>query len=106
MERVPQSPREAALIILYRVEKEGAYANLESPNLIKQVNFSPEDSGLITQLVYGVLRHRAVLDYYLAKLLKKPQGSLPLWISLILRISLYQLIYLDRIPLRPPLTRG
>src|SRR5699024_6500787 len=49
------------------------------------------------ELVYGVLQRRMTLDYQLQPFLKK-QKKLDNWVTQLLRISLYQMEYLDRIP--------
>jgi 16S rRNA (cytosine967-C5)-methyltransferase len=50
------------------------------------------------ELTYGVLRHRATLDWRLQPLLKKSLPRLPILIQMILRLGAYQVLYLDRIP--------
>src|SRR5271154_1495609 len=59
-----------------------------------------EDAGLATELVMGVLRWRRLLDFLLERQLKKPVGRLDLPVALALRIGLYQLRFLQRIPAR------
>ena len=90
--------REVAIKILYKIEKEDAYANLETAKVLNSVDLSENEKRLARELVYGTISQKMSLDYILSKLLKKPLESLPLWIILILRISLYQLIYLEKIP--------
>ena len=98
------SAREAALLILFKIEKEGAYANLEANKVLAEL---PEnDRRLGREIVYGTIAHRASLDYILNKLLKKPVDSLPIWIQLILRLSLYQLLYLQKIPVSAAVNEG
>ena len=91
--------RKIAYEVLRRVEGEGAYASdlLHSelgPRVI------PEDAGLATELVMGVLRWRRLLDSLLERQLKKPVARLDLPVALALRIGLYQLRFLERIPAR------
>jgi 16S rRNA (cytosine967-C5)-methyltransferase len=57
-----------------------------------------EDRALATELVYGVLRWRLRLDAVIDRLLDKPDRKFPSLLSDILRIALYQLLLLDRIP--------
>jgi len=92
------SAREAALLILHQVEKNKAYANLQTAKVLDAGGYSPLDMRLITEISYGTQRMRAAIDYILGRLLTKPLDSLPLWILLILRISIYQLVYLDKLP--------
>lgn len=57
------------------------------------------DRRLATELVYGVLRNRSLLDYQLDALLERPRTSLDPEVLQILRAGLFQLNYL-RIPER------
>jgi 16S rRNA (cytosine967-C5)-methyltransferase len=89
--------RKIAYEVLHRVEAEGAYA---SDLLHAELNarIKPEDAGLATELVMGVLRWRRQLDFFLEQHLKKPVAKLDLPVALALRIGLYQLRFLQRIP--------
>ncbi|MGI5891641.1 MAG: 16S rRNA (cytosine(967)-C(5))-methyltransferase RsmB [Bacillota bacterium] len=98
--------REKALLILHKVAQEGAYANLQTAGSLDNGNFSIDDKRLITELVYGTLRMQNALDHILNQLLKKPLSDLPLWIMLILRLSLYQLLYLEKIPYSAVVNEG
>ena len=91
--------RKIAYEVLSRVEAEGAYASdLLHSELGARVK--PEDAGLATELVMGVLRWRRLLDFLLERQLKKPAARLDLPVALALRIGLYQLRFLERIPPR------
>src|SRR5580658_307525 len=91
--------RKIAYEVLRRVEAEGAYASdLLHSELGARVK--PEDAGLATELVMGVLRWRRLLDFLLERQLKKPVARLDLPVTLALRIGLYQLRFLERIPAR------
>ena len=57
----------------------------------------PRNRRLVTELVYGVLRNRSLLDCYLDQLSEKPLHRLDAMILWILRLALYQLEFL-RIP--------
>ncbi len=82
------SAREAALRLLYEVEENQSYANLQTSKLLTAGDYRPQEARLITDLVSGVIRQQQALDYLLGKLLSKPLSGLPLWILLILRVSL------------------
>jgi 16S rRNA (cytosine967-C5)-methyltransferase len=91
--------RKIAYEVLRRVEAEGAYASdLLHSELGARVK--TEDAGLATELVMGVLRWRRLLDFLLERQLKKPVARLDLPVALALRIGLYQLRFLERIPAR------
>ena len=91
--------RTIAYEILRRVESEGAFA---SDLLHAELNakVKPEDAGLATEIVLGVLRWRRLLDFLLERHLKKPVSGLDLPVAIALRMGIYQLRYLDRVPAR------
>jgi 16S rRNA (cytosine967-C5)-methyltransferase len=91
--------RKIAYEVLRRVEAEGAYASdLLHAELTAELR--AEDAGLATELVLGVLRWRRLLDFLLERSLKKPVGRLDLPVALALRMGLYQLRFLARVPAR------
>ena len=56
------------------------------------------DRALLHMLVYGVLRWQLRLDWFIDQLARKPGKKIDAAVRIILRLALYQLIYLDRIP--------
>jgi 16S rRNA (cytosine967-C5)-methyltransferase len=91
--------RKIAYEVLRRVEAEGAYAS-DVLHAELGARVKSEDAGLATELVMGVLRWRRLLDFLLERQLKKPVAKLDLPVALALRIGLYQLRFLERIPAR------
>jgi len=59
---------------------------------------STEDRNLATALVMGVLRWQIALDARLAKLVARPDQRLAEPVALALRMGVFQLLHLDRIP--------
>jgi len=86
--------------VLARVDVGQAFANLLLTSALERARLSPADAGLATELVYGVLRHRARLDWTLAGALRRPLLDLPPRIRAVLRAGAYQLLFLTRIPAR------
>jgi 16S rRNA (cytosine967-C5)-methyltransferase len=91
--------RQIAFDTLRRVEAEGAYAS-EVLHTVLGPGIKAEDAALATELTMGVLRWRGLLDFLLGRQLKKPVARLDLAVALALRIGLYQLRFLERIPAR------
>ena len=56
------------------------------------------DRAFAMELVYGVLRRQETLDWRLGPALKKPLPRLPLIVQMLLRMGMYQLAYMDRVP--------
>lgn len=90
--------REAALMILNQVEQDKAYSNLQLNKVLKNNEISGQEAALVTELVYGTIQHKNTLDYFIQKRVKQPLRKLQLWVLNLLRISFYQMHYLDRIP--------
>jgi 16S rRNA (cytosine967-C5)-methyltransferase len=88
--------RLAAVEILYRVDQESGYADVLLGGRLP--DFAPADRRLITRLVLGTLAWRGRLDFELAHLTgRKLDGIQPAALA-IMRMGLFQLRYLDRIP--------
>lgn len=90
--------RRIALRILLRVEREGLYAAPLLDRALEQSRLSPLDKALTTELVYGTLRWQGRLDAILSPFLRFPLQRMDPLLRNILRIALYQLFFLDRIP--------
>lgn len=98
--KVAVSPaRAAAFDILLRVEQEASFAS-ELLHSAAYKRFSKADHGLTTELVMGVLRWRSRLDADLAESSAQPMRKLDLEVLIALRLGLYQLRWLNRIPAR------
>lgn len=92
------NPRQAACETLLRIRKEGGFADRLIDNELSCGMLSGPDRGLYAELVFGVLRRQGTLDHILQQLLEKPMVELDPQALVILRIGLYQLTCLDRIP--------
>ena len=88
--------RAAAFEVLRRVEEEGAFA---AP-LLAALDLSAEDRGLCYELVLGVLRRQSWLDRLAAHLAGRDAASLDAPVRRALRLGLYQLRFLTRVPAR------
>ena len=92
--------RFAAYSSLLRCESDRKYSNLEVDSAIGKYKLEGAEKGLYTTLVYGVLERLLTLDYIIAKLSSRPVSELDAEVRILLRLGLYQLIWLDRIPER------
>jgi len=93
-----KDPRALALEVLQRVEATDAFANLLLDARLKQSGLAGPDRALATELVYGVLRWRGMLDWILSRVLDRPLLSLDRPVRQVLRLGAYQLCCLTRIP--------
>jgi 16S rRNA (cytosine967-C5)-methyltransferase len=92
------SARRAAFTSLLRCARDEKYSNLEIDSVINKSGLEGAEKGLYTTLVYGVIERQITLDYIISRLSDKPLKTLDPEIITLLRLGLYQLIYLDRIP--------
>ena len=92
--------RELALKILYKIDKEKAYSNIVLNEMINQnkKELTNKDIGLISEIVYGTTTWRLTLDEIIKKYSKIRLKKISTWILNILRMGIYQIIFLDKIP--------
>ena len=97
--------RAAAFDILLRVEQQDAYASelLHSSRFAK---LSPQDHGLTTEIVMGVLRWRSLLDTKIACVSSQKLEKLDPEVLIALRLAAYQLMFLERVPDRAVLNES
>ena len=91
--------RTIAFDVLLRIATQNAYAD---DVLRAQLDgtVKPEDAGLATELALGVLRWQRLLDVVTDRYLKKPANMADAEVRIALRLGLYQLLFLDRVPAR------
>ncbi|WP_316347291.1 16S rRNA (cytosine(967)-C(5))-methyltransferase RsmB [Desulfuromonas acetoxidans] len=90
--------RRIAFDVLTRVD-EGGYSDLVLDAALEaNPGLDPRDRALATELVYGVLRRRGNLDFILKAYSRQPLKKLQPKVLRLLRLGIYQLCYLDRIP--------
>jgi 16S rRNA (cytosine967-C5)-methyltransferase len=94
--RTVSPARLAAFEVLARVEREKAFSSALLP--IYEENLAPNDRALCHQLALGVLRNQIYLDRIIEKLTAKKIEKFDLAVALALRLGLYQLLFLDKIP--------
>jgi ribosomal RNA small subunit methyltransferase RsmB len=88
--------RKTAFNTLMRIEKDGAYSNLE---LNSQINRDrPDSPALVREMVYGVLENKMYLDYLLSQMVSKGLKSVKLPTLVIMRMGLYQMIFMTSVP--------
>ena len=90
--------RYEALRILIRVEQDKAFADIALEHALEAARLDPRDAALCTEIAYGTLRWRRHLDWRLAPHLKRPLAKLDPWVRALLRLTAYQLLFLDRVP--------
>lgn len=97
MNKNKKNVREIAMDLLVTIEKNQSYSNLLLNHAIEQNNLPVKDIGLLTELTYGTLQRKLTLDFFLKPFLKNSK-KIAVWVMYLLRITLYQMVYLDKIP--------
>lgn len=92
------NPRRAAAELLLRVERERSFADLLIDQELNLGLLLGPDRGLFTELVYGVLRRRGTLDHIIRQFSTQPPEKLETVVRVLLRTGLYQMFFLDRVP--------
>lgn len=90
--------REVSVDVLGKVLYQGAYSNIALDHAFSSANLKEEDTGLVTEIIYGTLKYLLAIDKIIEKNSTMPLNKLEDDVLNILRISIYQMKYLDRIP--------
>lgn len=92
-----ENARGVALKVLQEVFEKGAYSNIALNKELQGSSLSDADKGLVTELVYGTVARKITLEWYLAHEIAD-RDKLDSWVYHLLLLSLYQLLYLDKVP--------
>lgn len=97
-QRDSASPRRCAADSLVKWEKMGKYASLEAAATLEGDKLGGADRGLYSALVYGVVERAVTLDFIIDRFSSTPAKKLEPIVRAALRLGLYQLLYMDKIP--------
>ena len=89
------SARQAALDVLVRCRRDGAWSGARIDAEIKKTGLARRDAALASRLCLGVMQNDALCDYYIDHY---SRGKLEPRLRDILRLGVYQILFLDRIP--------
>ena len=92
--------RKLALKALLSVSQDGAYSNITLNNLLKENEVPKTDASFIAALFYGVLDRTITLEYVLSQYIRTPLKKVPQISLCVLKLSLYQIMYMDKVPAR------
>lgn len=92
------STRETAVRLVEQVFQGGAYSNLLLNKYLREHNLSPLDRKFLTELVYGTVKACGTLDWYLSQVVTQPLTKLEPLVLADLRVALFQILYMDRVP--------
>ena len=100
--------REIALKILYKIDKGEGYSNISLNEVIKENKdiLNRKDISFISEIVYGVTTWRLTLDEIIKLHSKIKLKKISTWILNILRMSIYQIVFLDKVPKSAAVNEG
>jgi 16S rRNA (cytosine967-C5)-methyltransferase len=88
--------RKSAFEILLKIEREKAFSSILLP--VYEENLPVKDRSLCHEITLGVLRNKIYLDKIIENFTKKNLNKFDLEVLIALRLGLYQMIFLDKIP--------
>jgi 16S rRNA (cytosine967-C5)-methyltransferase len=94
----PKTSRAIAVEILTAVDTRKAFADILLDRTLKMNALAPADRALLTEMVYGTLRWRGRIDWILGQLSRKPLEQMDDRLKNLLRVTLYQIFFLDKVP--------
>lgn len=92
------TPRNLAYDLLIKSEKAKQFSNIALDHALEKSGMSDADKRLASVLFYGVTERKITLDHRISELSERQISELDTNVLCALRIGLYQLLYLDRIP--------
>ena len=105
--------RELALKVLYDIDTKGAYSHIALDSTLKRArsypggfNINERDVGFISELVYGTVSWRLTIDEIIKKYTKIKIKKISPWILNILRMSIYQILFLTKVPKSAAVNEG
>lgn len=94
-----KNTRETAFQVIYKVLEEGEYSHVVLRQALSaEKDAEKRDRAFVTRLVEGTLEHLLTIDYILNQVSKTPVKKMKPIIRTVLRMSVYQLLYMDSVP--------
>jgi 16S rRNA (cytosine967-C5)-methyltransferase len=93
---VQQKPRQIAARILFEWEVGNQFAESILREHLTQSNLKPIDRHMVQEMVFGVIRNLILLDSWIDEKATRPPGKTRA--RTMLRLGLYQIAFMDRIP--------
>ena len=90
--------RETAMKVLMAVHENGAYANIALAEALRKAHLREIDRRFATELVYGAVKAGETLDWIIRLYTPRPLRKMTPYVRAILRLGIFQLFFLDRIP--------
>ena len=90
--------REVSLLSLNDCQRQGGWSDAILKKRLASAGLDSRDGALATQLCFGVLQNRLLLDFYLSRFSNLPLKRMEGRVVEALRLGAYQMLFLDKIP--------
>lgn len=78
--------------------EKSSYSNILLDNVLAESSLSAQDKKFVSNLFYGVIERRITLDAVINRYSKRPVERLSNDVLQILRMAIYQILYMDSVP--------
>lgn len=86
------------MLTLAACERQGAWSDGCLKRVLREQGLDRRDAALATRLCFGVLQNKLLIDWQLAAFCHGPMKKLDVNVLCNLRVAVYQLLFLDKIP--------
>lgn len=93
-----KNARKVCVDIIEMILNEGAYSNIVLSKTLNNSKLEDKDKALVTEIVYGTIKYKYTIDVILNNYLGNGLKNVDSYILNILRITIYQIRFLDKIP--------
>ena len=90
--------RKSVYLSLLACAENGRYTNLEADSFISKNELTPRDRTFYTALLYGTTEKQITLDHQIKKLSNKDFSKIDIKVIILLRMGLYQILFMDGVP--------
>ncbi len=95
-----KNARQLCFDALCQVYRDKGYSSIVLDRVLKQCGAQPQEKTLAAALFYGVIERDLTLGYQIDRYSKRKCAKLDIEVAVILKMGLYQLLYLEQIPER------
>ena len=93
-----RAAREVSLLALNDCQRQGGWSDAILKKRLASAGLDSRDGALATQLCFGVLQNRLLLDFYLSHFSSLPLKRMEGKVVEALRLGAYQMLFLEKIP--------
>jgi 16S rRNA (cytosine967-C5)-methyltransferase len=105
-----KNPREVIIDLLMKVEKEETYLQLALKEVLQNKEILQSDEGkdkaFITEIAVGTMKYQMRIDYIINQFSKVPTHKMKPFIKTSLRIAVYQMLFMEKIPTSAAINEG